>query len=222
MAAGWLGAFDVAVVVRGADRLAEIAPGAVVVVQGGGLLEGLVLAASLPRPVRFILPAACFRWPLLGRALRRMGHLPFEPGRDGRTLIRQGRALFRTGDHVGVFCPEVAAVADTAGLQYAARLAWRARCPIVPIALFGLAEILPSAHRIPRVGTVRVRIGDPFRGSGEATDGRPGVAIRRLAEEIRQRLLALADPLRESPPEQAQSAGTGSEGLARSGETPAL
>lgn len=222
MAAGWLAAFDISVVVRGADRLAELAPGAVVVAQGGGLLEGLVLAASLPRPVRFILPAACFRWPLLGRALRRMGHLPFEPGRDGRTLIRQGRALFRTGDHVGVFCPEVAAVADPAGVQYAARLAWRARCPIIPVALFGLAEILPSAHRIPRVGTVRVRIGEPFRGERATDPGRPGAAIRRLAEEIRQRLLALPDPLRESPPDQVQSTGTGSEGLARGGEVPAL
>ncbi len=193
MAAGWLGAFDLSVAVRGAEHLEALAPGAVVVVHGGGLLEVLVLAATLPRPVRFVLPVDCFQWPLVGHVLRRMGHLPFVPGGDGRALIRQGRALFRTGDHVGVFCAE-ATVATSAGIQYAARLAWRARCPVVPVALFGLPEILPPGDRIPRVGTVRVRVGDPFR-LPLAPDGRPGSEIRRLAGEIRRRLLALPDPL---------------------------
>ena len=209
--------FDLQMEVRGQGLVKDLAPGAVVVVGigsadrtpprrtiamaasvgGDTLLELISVWASFPRFVRFVLPSDCFKWILFGRVLRRMGNIGFIPGNDGRATVRQARNLFRHGDHVGVFLPDAGNVSESLALQLAARVARRARCPVVPVAVFGASAALPKGEWIPRVRSLRVRIGEPQRWSFEP-GCRPGAEVRRFAGKIHSAVFGLRDPLLES------------------------
>ncbi|HVR72672.1 MAG TPA: AMP-binding protein [Vicinamibacteria bacterium] len=149
-----------------------------------------VLMASLPAGFRFVAKKEVLRWPLVGRFVRKAGHLTVD-----RFDVRQGvadaagvaRAL--AAGEVVLFFPEGTFTA-AAGMRPfrlgAFKAAAEAGVPVVPIAVRGTRQVLGVGGALPRPGRVRLWIGSPLRAEGEGWRGM--VALRDLtADQIADR-----------------------------------
>jgi 1-acyl-sn-glycerol-3-phosphate acyltransferase len=146
-----------------------------------------VLMASLPADFRFVAKKEVLRWPLVGRFVRKAGHLTVD-----RFDVQQGvadaagvaRAL-GAGQAV-LFFPE-GTFTPAAGMRPfrlgAFKAAAEAGVPVVPIAVQGTRRVLRGGSALPRPGRARVWIGAPLRPEGEGW--RAVVALRdRTADAI--------------------------------------
>jgi 1-acyl-sn-glycerol-3-phosphate acyltransferase len=145
-----------------------------------------VLMASLPVDFRFVAKKELLRWPLVGRFVRKAGHLTVD-----RFDVRQGvadaagaaRALAAGG--IVLYFPEGTFTAATGMRPFrlgAFQAAAESGAAVVPIALGGTRQVLRGGA-MPRPHRVRVWIGAPLRAEGEGW--RAVVALRdRTADAI--------------------------------------
>jgi fatty-acyl-CoA synthase len=146
-----------------------------------------VLMASLPADFRFVAKKEVLRWPLVGRFVRKAGHLTVD-----RFDVQQGMAdaagvarALGAGQAV-LFFPE-GTFTPAAGMRPfrlgAFKAAADAGVPVVPIAVQGTRRVLRGGSALPRPGRARVWIGAPLRPEGEGW--RAVVALRdRTADQI--------------------------------------
>jgi 1-acyl-sn-glycerol-3-phosphate acyltransferase len=128
-------------------------------------LDGFVLGALVPREtgryVRFLGERNLWRIPLVGRALYAVGALPGEPN--------AATELLSSGELVAVYPGGIddswkLTTTDRYRLQWGtrsgfARVAMRARVPIVPVAALGIDEMYDVVAREPIIG--RTLLGSP-------------------------------------------------------------
>ncbi|HEY2863487.1 MAG TPA: MFS transporter [Casimicrobiaceae bacterium] len=107
-------------------------------------VDAIVIAACVPRPIRFVMDHRIFRIPLLNFIFRTMGTIPIAPAREDAAMkeraFAEAAAALRAGEVVGIF-PE-GKLTETGelnpfrpGLQ---RILGQAPAPVVPMALRGL------------------------------------------------------------------------------------
>lgn len=114
---------------------------------GGALLcsnhiairDAFLIAASFPRPVRFLSKAELFRIPVLRSCLRVLGAVPINRGGTDIDAVRTSVELLRLGEAVALFpqghrYPGVDP-ATTPRKNGAALIAYRAKVPVVPICI---------------------------------------------------------------------------------------
>ncbi len=191
-----------------------------------GLMDGLLLAATFPRPLRPIAKAPLFRYPLVGQLARLGGAIPVHRRQDERGGAVDNEAMFGTARRAleagetllifpeGVSQPEPAIMPLRTG---AARLLLAgglgARATLLPI---GLMFHEPGTFR---VGSALVLIGEPvptadFETTGDSEEAvrqltaRLGAALQRLIVEARDRhtldlVLAAESIWREEAPDAA-------------------
>lgn len=172
-----------------------------------------VLYASLPFPLRFIAKRELARIPFLGWYIRAMGMVTidrkirtsgFEGIHRAAELLREGAAILsfpegtRSRDGaVGRF--------KTAG--FVAPI--EAGAPVVPVALWGVHEVLPPRTFRLRPGTIGVGLGRPI--PTEGLDPRDRMSLARecqhAVEELQRELRAEISPSLSSPA--AEQAGDG-------------
>lgn len=145
-------------------------------------MDGLVLAAALPRRYTFVVQHGAARWPLVGLMLRRMG-VVFVNRQDSRAGARQTRLLIRhleNGESLAVFVEGT--FREEAGLLAfktgAFLMAARARAPVVPVAICGTRRFYGGGRRLPRWSPLEIRIRKPIMPQG---NDRPAALILRDA-----------------------------------------
>ncbi|HMB33806.1 MAG TPA: 1-acyl-sn-glycerol-3-phosphate acyltransferase [Methylomirabilota bacterium] len=192
-----------------------------------GLMDALLLAATFPRPLRFIAKAPLFRYPLIGQLARLSGAIPVHRRQDERGGAVGNEAMFGAArraleaDEALLIFPEGASQPEPTIMPLrtgAARLLLAdglgARATLLPI---GLMFHEPGTFR---VGAALVVIGepvptadlDPTGGSEEAVrplTARLGAALQRLIVEARDRhtldlVLAAESIWREEAPDAAR------------------
>ena len=192
-----------------------------------GLMDALLLAATFPRPLRFIAKAPLFRYPLIGQLARLSGAIPVHRRQDERGGAVGNEAMFSAArraleaDEALLIFPEGASQPEPTIMPLrtgAARLLLAdglgARATLLPI---GLMLHEPGTFR---VGTALVVIGEPVPiadldatgGSEEAVrplTTRLGAALQRLIVEARDRhtldlVLAAESIWREEAPDAAR------------------
>lgn len=195
--------------VRGLDNLLPPGRACTFVSNHASYLDGLVLVATLPRPVAFVAKAELLaHWPTR-IPLRRMGaqfveRFDKEKGIDDARRIagnaRAGRSslFFAEGTftrmpgllpfHMGAFAAAV-----------------QANTPVVPIAIRGTRSILRSDSWFPRRGAISVFIGEPIfpdrQRAGTADDSwRLALGIRDQARREILRYCGEPDLAHERPP----------------------
>jgi fatty-acyl-CoA synthase len=171
--------------------VAVLWPGRRVAAAAGRLgARALLLIASLPADVLFVAKKEVLGWPLVGRFVRKAGHLTVD-----RFDLQQGVAdaaeVARALDEgrTALFFPEGTFTA-AAGLRPfrlgAFKAAAESAAPVVPIALRGTRQVLRAEEWQPRPGRVQVWIGPPLRAQGEGW--RAVVGLRdRVADAIAAR-----------------------------------
>lgn len=156
----FFGAAGIALRIEGLDRLPD-AP-CVVVANHASYIDGIVAAAALPPEFTFVIKREMVRVPLAGLLLRRLGSAfveRFDRHRGGSDARRVWK-LAESGQSL-VFFPE-----GTFGatrqigkfLNGAFATAERSSMPVVPVAIHGTREVLPTGSLAIRRHPIRFEV----------------------------------------------------------------
>jgi 1-acyl-sn-glycerol-3-phosphate acyltransferase len=169
--------------VEGAERLRG-AGARVLAANHASYLDVVLLIAALPGDFRFVAKRELLGWPVVGRVIRKVGHLTVERARVSQSVADAARVTeaLRSGASVLVF-PEGTFVRSPGILPFrlgAFKAAVETGSAILPIVLRGTREVLPADAYLPRPGSLTVAVGAPLRPAG---DGWPEMV--RLRDETR-------------------------------------
>jgi 1-acyl-sn-glycerol-3-phosphate acyltransferase len=173
--------------------------------------DPLVVAVTvwrLGRAPRFMAKESLFRVPVLGWALRATGMVPVPrttSAAQARDAIRTSETLVELGRGVIVY-PEGTLTRDPElwpmrGKTGAVRLALAGDLPVIPLAHWGVQEILPRYGKFRPFAwrrRVRVRIGEPVDLSDFRGDTSPA-SYARATGVVMDRIAALLADLRGIP-----------------------
>ena len=125
-------------------------------------LDPLVLGATCPRPIHFIMLREFWEKPIIGRLCRLAGSIPVDQRGPAAGTLRQAVGILRQGTVLGIF-PEGGRSADgtlQSGKGGAALLAMKTGVPLLPAAIIGAERALPKGKAIPKPLRVTVRYGN--------------------------------------------------------------
>jgi 1-acyl-sn-glycerol-3-phosphate acyltransferase len=154
-------------------------------------------------PPRFLAKESVFRIPVLGRIVAGAGQIPvFRETADAGKAFSAAVEAVEKGECVVVY-PEATLTRDPdlwpmVGKTGAARIALATGCPVVPIAQWGVQEVLAPYGKLPRLlprKTVQVVAGPPVDLSahlGSASDaGRLRAATNAILDALTEQLVPL-------------------------------
>ncbi len=150
-----------------------------------GLLDGPILVAHAPRPVRMLAKQALFTG-VLGRLLRTAGQIPLQYEGPDRSALQEALRVLGAGQAVGIFPEAHRGHGDVAHVRHGvAYLAARSGAPVVPVAILGTRADGASYDAVPPPRTrIDLVFGEPYRTG--AVDARNRQAVAGLAERLRQ------------------------------------
>ena len=171
---------------RGIDHVPEEGP-ALVVCNHVSYMDALILAASIPRPVRFVMYHRIFNIPVLRWIFRTAKAIPIAGAREDPELMRRAfeeiDAALADGQVVGIF-PEGALTHDGAIAPFKSgveKILERRPVPVVPMALRGMWASMWS-RRDGRMG--RSRLPRRLRARVEVVADAPLDGTRTSAAEL--------------------------------------
>ncbi len=149
------------------------------------------LIASTPVPVFFLAKQSLFRIPVLGWAMRALGHMPIDRinRRTASKMLLESTERVARQRSVLVF-PEETYSREQGLLPFQRGgfiLALKTGLPILPVGVAGTREALPPGHRVITPTPLTVRFGEPIPTAGLAVSSR-----QSLADRTRQAIADLA------------------------------
>jgi 1-acyl-sn-glycerol-3-phosphate acyltransferase len=145
-----------------------------------------------PRRIRFMAKQELFENRLLGWVIDVAGGFAVDRGSADRAALRAAQTALEGGEPVAVFPEGTRNAGPVIGDLFdgAAYLATRLGVPVVPVAIGGSEEILPSGKSLPRLHRVAVVVGDPIlptRREGRARREEVKQMTGQLAVELQKR-----------------------------------
>lgn len=203
---GWFAKLEIS----GGENLPEEGP-YVLAPNHNSEFDPLVVAVAvwrLGRAPRFMAKESLFRVPVLGWALRATGMIPVSRSASSagaKETIRNAEALVEHGRGVIVY-PEGSLTRDPAmwpmrGKTGAVRLALAGGIPVIPVAHWGVQEILPRYGKLrvwPPRRRVRMVFGAPVDLSSFGGEPQPAV-LSRATDVVMDRVTDLVADLRGEP-----------------------
>jgi 1-acyl-sn-glycerol-3-phosphate acyltransferase len=165
------------------------------------IVDSIFLPLMVDRPVTFAAKSEYFTGTrpidrITGAYLRATKQLSVDRGeaRAGLDMLEAALALLRQGALFGIY-PEGTRSPD--GRLYRGRpgigwLALNSGLPVIPVAMSGTDRVLPPGHRVPRVGKIKIRVGEPL--TFEAVLALPSASRQRRAitDEVMKSIQALS------------------------------
>ena len=126
--------------VRGQENVPATGP---LVVTGNheSILDPFILAAAIPRPMRYLAKSELWRVPLIGAWLDSVEAIPVQGGRSDTVAIESAVAALEVGQVVGIF-PEGGVQREGPWLRGASRMALAAGAPLLPVRLLETRKAL--------------------------------------------------------------------------------
>ncbi|AUH44503.1 lysophospholipid acyltransferase family protein [Streptomyces sp. CMB-StM0423] len=164
--------------------------------------DHFLMPVMLKRRITFLAKAEYFNGPgLKGRLtagfFHGIGQIPVD--RRGRkaaqAAIEEGLGVLAKGELLGIY-PEGTRSHD--GRLYKGRvgvaaMALRAGVPVIPCAMLGTREVQPPGQKIPSLGRVTIRFGEPLEFSRyEGLEDHKAV-LRAVTDEIMYAILSMSD-----------------------------
>lgn len=180
--------------VRGAGLVPRSGP-VLLVANHIGLLDGPLLVAAGPRPIRTLAKSELFV-PGLGQVMRWGGQIRVDYQEPDRVALEDAVAALRAGQAVGVFPEGHRGRGDVSAIRSGAAylLARVPGVPVVPVAVLGTRHTGRPRGWVPRPGSrLTVVFGDAVQ-TGSADPTRVN-DVRELSERVRR---LLADHVRVS------------------------
>ena len=185
--------------VRGVEEHVPDEGPALIVCNHVSYMDALILAATIPRPVRFVMYHRIFDIPVMRWIFRTAKAIPIAGAREDPVLMQRAfdavDAALAEGEIVGIF-PEGKLTRDGGIAPFKSgveRILQRASdagrpVPVVPMALRGMWDSMWS-HNDSRVG--RMRVPRRFRAHVEVVAGAPVDGREATAELLEARVRAL-------------------------------
>ncbi len=188
--------------------------------------DALFCYASGRYPV-FMIKASMFKVPVIGHFLHKAGQLPVHRGRaDAALVLKEAEQALAKGACVIIY-PESTATRDPdlwpmVSKTGVARLALTTGCPVIPVAHWGTAAILPYGSKkvfsglfLPPRKTVTTVAGKPVDLSAWAGKEHSARALREATAAIMRDVAALLGEIRgQEPPTELYDPAAGTPGLA--------
>ncbi len=168
--------------------------GALLVSNHQSFLDPPGVGIPLTRPVYYVARSTLFRLPILGWLMYKQNGIPIERGKGDLGAIRTAVDLAKRGAMIVLF-PEGTRSRDGSVGRFQpgfAMVAALAKVPIVPAAVHGAFDAWPRSRKLPCWGRVQVAYGEPLP---PPEGGR--AACEAAAEEVRRRVVALVEELKE-------------------------
>ena len=175
---------------EGGNHLTAVAGPVILAANHASYLDVVVLLAAVPLPFRFVAKHELARAPLVGRVIRKVGHLTVERGQATRSVTDAGRitGALQAGLSVLVF-PEGTFVRAPGILPFRLggfKAAVDTGRPVIPVTIRGAREILPAYAWLPEPGPITVTVSAPIM--AEEDGWRAMVRLRdRTRAEISRR-----------------------------------
>ncbi|MEE1940305.1 lysophospholipid acyltransferase family protein [Streptomyces sp. TRM 70361] len=163
--------------------------------------DHFLMPAILRRRITFLAKAEYFTGPgLKGRLtaafFRSVGQIPVDrSGRGaGRAAIEEGLKVLGRDELLGIY-PEGTRSHD--GRLYRGRtgvavMALRSKAPVVPCAMVGTFELQPPGRKLPKIGRVTIRFGEPLDFSRFAGMQDDRTVLRAVTDEIMYAIMNLS------------------------------
>jgi len=180
---------------EGARRLPRQG-GAIVAGNHPSVLDGILLWAISPRPVRFLIAEDMYRHPLLSPLFRALGGIEVSRTKTHNgDALRSAVAALEEGQLLGIF-PE-GTIHDRGRMrqvkQGVALLAMKSGAPVIPFAIQGSREAFPDGARAPRPRPIRLRFGEPVVYPRATAERIPEEEVAGVREDIRRRIVGVMD-----------------------------
>jgi 1-acyl-sn-glycerol-3-phosphate acyltransferase len=165
------------------------------------IVDSIFLPLMVDRPVTFAAKSEYFTGTrpvdrITSAYLRATKQLSVDraEARAGLDMLEAALDLLRQGALFGIY-PEGTRSPD--GRLYRGRpgigwLALNSGLPVIPVAMSGTDRVLPPGHKVPRVGKVKIRVGEPL--TFEAARSLPSASRQRRAitDEVMQAIQTLS------------------------------
>lgn len=162
--------------VEGLDRL-DPAASYVLMVNHSSMLDIWVIYDVLPRQIRWVMKSELRKVPVFGYACEKMGHVYVERGSSASAKASMDVAARKVSAGASVvFFPEGTRSTDGSMLPFKKggfRLAIEAGVPVVPIAVKGTRDLMPSGDWVCRKGHAKAEILTPIPTDGLTLDELP-------------------------------------------------
>jgi 1-acyl-sn-glycerol-3-phosphate acyltransferase len=180
--------------VEGVEHIPDEGP-AILASNHLSFLDSIFLPAAIDRPIFFLGKTDYFSgW--RRHFFENVGVMPVnrQGGDAGEASLRRGNEVLGSGRLLGIY-PEGTRSPDGRlyrGKTGPVRLALRTGTPIIPVAMLGTFEVLPSDARVPRLSKVGVRVGAPLSLSRYADREHDRFALRSATDELMYELMLLS------------------------------
>ena len=117
------------------------------------------LAIPVRRPIRFLAWSEAFAWPVVGKAIRRLGAWPLNVQASDPAAIRRSLTWLRDSGVVVIFPEGGRGLPDGSMIRMkggAVRMALDADVPILPVTIRGANRVWPANKLLPRPGKVEI------------------------------------------------------------------
>ncbi len=184
----------------GQERVPQNGPLIVAANHPGSILDSILLATHVPRPIHYLARSGLFRWPVAAALFRQLGAIPIYRSHESANHSTRNAEMFArvydlldAGGCVGIFPEGQNSPAGQVGplrpgtariaLAAEARNDWRLGLRIAPVGItYENHDFLMSAVMLGFAPPIRV---DAYAGQYR-TD--PDAAIRRLTDDLQQAL----------------------------------
>jgi len=177
------------------------AGGAILASNHLSIVDSIFLPFMVDRPVTFAAKSEYFTGTrpidrITGAYMRATNQLSVDraQARAGQDMLEAALGLLRGGALFGIY-PEGTRSPD--GRLYRGRtgigwLALNSGLPVIPVAMSGTDRVLPPGHRVPRMGKIRITVGEPL--TFESYRDLPSAARQRRAitDEVMRCIQALS------------------------------
>ena len=186
--AGLLAATGVDVTVRGRENLPDRP--AVYISNHTSWVDIWALLAVLPGSPRFVAKKEFMSFPVIGGAMRAIGHVAIDRANRSSAFAAYDSAAQAIREGVSVVVFAEGTRSRTGRLQPFKKgpfvLAISAQVPVIPVFCANTYERMPKGAFAPRPGPVEVRVGEPIPTAGHSYDARDD-----LSQQARRALVGL-------------------------------
>jgi 1-acyl-sn-glycerol-3-phosphate acyltransferase len=178
--------------VQGGERIPPRG-GAIVAANHPSVLDGILLLAVAPRPVRFLVAEELYTHPLINPLFRAFGCIEvYRTKTHNGDALRAAVAALEQGDLLGIFPEGTTRFRGTMpSLKTGvALLALKTGLPVIPLAFQGSQEAFPEGATVPSPKPIQMTFGEPFAFPQTSVERIPDEEVAETLDVIQRRILA--------------------------------